>query len=242
MGLSRARWELCRDRPEADGERLRALGNLAGALSNSGDDATARPLFEEVVAVRRRTWGNDHPDTLRDTGRLGNLLSRMGDHAGAQPLLEDAVAGLRLALGDEHQATLATMAQLAVVHGTLKAIAKARLLLEEVVLGFRRTHPVAPNTFTAIGNLGAAISNVGDFTAGLALQEEAAASALRELGPEHPVTQHLADALAQMRQTVATFPSGTRAVGTLVGLASKPELNGEEAYVVGFDTAKGRYR
>ena len=38
------------------------------------------------------------------------------------------------------------------------------------------------------------------------------------------------------------FPSGTCAVATMVGLASKPELNGEEAYVVGFDAAKGRYR
>jgi hypothetical protein len=45
-----------------------------------------------------------------------------------------------------------------------------------------------------------------------------------------------------MRQTIATYPSGTRALGTLVGLASKPELNGEDACVVGFDAAKGRYR
>jgi hypothetical protein len=33
-----------------------------------------------------------------------------------------------------------------------------------------------------------------------------------------------------------------RAVGSLVGLASKPELNGKLAYVVGFDAGKGRYR
>jgi hypothetical protein len=45
-----------------------------------------------------------------------------------------------------------------------------------------------------------------------------------------------------MRQKTATLPPGTRALGTLVGLASKPELNGEDAAVVGFDAAKGRYR
>jgi hypothetical protein len=45
-----------------------------------------------------------------------------------------------------------------------------------------------------------------------------------------------------MRQTAARFPSGARAAGTLVGLASKPELNGRLAFVVGFDAGKARYR
>ena len=89
----------------------------------------------------------------------------------------------------------------------------------------RRTDPAAPNTLWAIGNLGATTQVAGDITVGLALREEAAASALRELGPEHPITQQLARLLADMRQKTATFPSGTRATGALVGLASKPELN-----------------
>ena len=240
--LSRARWELCRSRPEADGDRLVALRNLAGALSDSGDCAAARPLFEELVAVQRRTRGNVHPATLEDIGNLGTLRSRMGEHAEAQLLLEEALAGLRLALGDEGVPTLDAMRKLAGVHGSLGAIAKFRLLSEEVVVGLRRIEPADPNTFVAICNLGTAIYNAGDITMALALREEAASSALRELGPEHPSTQGLTDALAQIRQKTATLPSGIRALGTLVGLASKPELNGEEAYVVGFDAAKGRYR
>ena len=86
---------------------------------------------------------------------------------------------------------------------------------------------------------------LGDSTAGLALREEAAASALQELGPEHPTTQELTDGLAEMRQDHSQTPSGIRAAATLVGLASKPELNGEHAYyvnVVGFDAGTGRYR
>jgi tetratricopeptide (TPR) repeat protein len=242
MALCHARCELDRNRLEADAERLVALKNLAGALSDSGDCAAARPLFEELVAVQRRTRGNDHPATLEDIGQLGTLLSRMGEHAEAQLLLEEALAGLRLALGDENGKTLDSMSRLAIIHTRLKAIAKARLLFEEAVVGWRRTRPAAPNTFTTISNLGTTVYNSGDITAALALREEGAASALRELGSEHPCTQQLTDTLAEMQQTIATFPSGTRAVGSLVGLASKPELNGEEAYVVGFDAAKGRYR
>ena len=240
LRLCRARWELYRNRPEVDVERLTALGNFAGALSHSGDNATARPMFEELVAVSRRTWGSDDPATLTTIGRLGNVLSRMGDDAGAQLLLEEAVAGLRLTLGEDAE-TLDTMSQLAMVHTRLGATAKARLLDEEVVVIYRRTHPAAPNTFTAIGNLGAGLFVIGDCAAGIALREEAAASALRELGPEHPTTWHLTDAVEQSRGTIAAYPSGTRAVGTLVGLASKPELKGKLAAVVGFDTAKGLY-
>jgi hypothetical protein len=166
----------------------------------------------------------------------------MGDHAEAQQLLEEALAGLRLVQGSENVETLDAMSHLAEVHGKLGSTVEARLLLEEVVVILRRTRPAHPNTFVAIGNLGETILNAGDSTAALALGEEAAASALRELGPEHPSTQGLTDALARMRQKPATLPSGTRALGSLVGLASKPELNGEKAYVVGFDAAKGRYR
>jgi hypothetical protein len=242
LGLSRARWELCRGRPEADGVRLEALADLAGALMGSGDNATARELFEELVVVGRRTWGDGHPLTLDSIGRLGALLSKIGDKAGAQPLLEEALAGLRLTLGDEAIETLAAMKTLAVVLGKFgETAAKARLLFEEAVMILRRKRPADPTTFFAIGNLGASILDAGDSTAGLALREEAAASALRELGPEHPTTQQLNAFLVKMRHTLSQRPSGTRAVGTLVGLASKPELNGERVAVVGFDVGKGRY-
>ena len=107
---------------------------------------------------------------------------------------------------------------------------------------FRRTQPADQSTISMICNLGRSILLAGDTTAGLALQKEAAASALRELGPDHPTTRHVTDALDWTRHDLLSRPSGTRALGTLVGLASKPELNGEDAYVVGFDTAKGRYR
>lgn len=213
--LSRARWELCRSDPEANGERMYALRSLADSLSDSGDDAAARPLLEELVAVARRTRGSDHAFTLDAIGRLGTLLSQMDDDAGAQTLLEEAVAGLRLTLGlgDESNQMLGAMSRLASVHLNLNATAKARLLFEGVLATLRRTNPASPNTLRTICNLGRTLYSAGDITAGFALHEEAAASALQELGPEHPCTQQLTDALAGMRQKTATFPSGTRAAG-----------------------------
>eukprot|EP01046_Picozoa_sp_COSAG06_P059380 COSAG06_NODE_12264_length_1402_cov_1.653108_1_plen_129_part_00 len=40
--------------PEVDSGRLTALANFAAALSDSGDNATARPLFEELVVLKQK--------------------------------------------------------------------------------------------------------------------------------------------------------------------------------------------
>ena len=110
----------------------------------------------------------------------------------------------------EHESTLCAVVNLAFVHAKLDAVAKARLLMEEVVAVQRRTQPVDPARFTSIGNLGSRIFKAGDNTVGVALREEATASASRELGPEHPITQQEAGLLAAIRQDVAQDPPGTR--------------------------------
>ena len=117
---------------------------------------------------------------------------------------------------------------------------KAWLLYEEAAAVRRRTRSACANTFEAIGCLGVSIAVAGDVTAGLVLVEEAAAPALRELGPAHPATQDAAGQLAWIRELVAEHPPGTRAIGTMAWPPS-PELNDECAFVIGFDAAKGRY-
>jgi hypothetical protein len=47
---------------------------------------------------------------------------------------------------------------------------------------------------------------------------------VHELGPEHPLTQQSARLLAQTQEATSGVPPGTRALGTLIGLASKPVL------------------
>lgn len=52
VGLSKARWENVRDRPEEDPERLFVANNLAVTLQESaGDNAGALLLLEHILAV-----------------------------------------------------------------------------------------------------------------------------------------------------------------------------------------------
>ena len=92
IGLARARWAKVRDRPEEDPERLFVANNLAVTLMESaGDPEKALELLEMVLAVRRRTLGDDHPDTLDSITNLALHHTEMGRYAEALPLSEEVV-------------------------------------------------------------------------------------------------------------------------------------------------------
>ena len=68
VGLARARWDLVRERPDDDEERLFVANNLAVTLKESaGDNEGALALMKEVLAVRRRTLGGGRKQVLRYT-------------------------------------------------------------------------------------------------------------------------------------------------------------------------------
>ena len=75
-GLCQARWELYRNRPETDSERLAAMSFLAASLD--ADPRRQRLLNEELVAISVRNFGEDHPGTLVAVAHLGCVLSRRG--------------------------------------------------------------------------------------------------------------------------------------------------------------------
>ena len=64
IGLANAWWSKVRDRAEEDPERLAAAHNLALSLSSQGKHAEAEEMQREVLAVRKRVLGAEHPDTL----------------------------------------------------------------------------------------------------------------------------------------------------------------------------------
>lgn len=255
LKMAQERWKRVSGRHQTDEERLNALSNLANALQSTGNAAAALPLLQEVVAVDRLMNGDDHPSTSSSICQLGTHLMHMVRSPAdgnmiveACELLEEACAGLRRTLGVDHENTLISMSNLSSAYNKMAmmsqagAKARARVLREEVAEVMRRTQPAAPNTFNTISNLGTMICNIGDQPGGFAMQAEAIASARRGLGGNHPLTQRVIMIGRHTQEDLKkTTAPGTRALGTLVGLASKPELNGKQVYVTGFDVAKGRY-
>jgi len=77
-GLANAWWSQVCDRAEDDGERLCAAGNLAASLSDHGKHDEAEKMQREVLAVRKRVLGAEHPDTLTTANNLAASLNRQG--------------------------------------------------------------------------------------------------------------------------------------------------------------------
>ena len=79
-GLANAWWSQVCDRAEDDDERLDAAGNLAVSLSDQGKFDEAEKMQREVLAVRKRVLGAEHPDTLSTAVNLAASLKRQGKH------------------------------------------------------------------------------------------------------------------------------------------------------------------
>ncbi|MGX9890320.1 tetratricopeptide repeat protein, partial [Streptomyces sp. NPDC002276] len=62
-------------------------------------------IIEDTLARRRRTLGDDHPDTLQSAHNLAITLYSLRQYAAAAQLLEDVRNHHRRTLGDDHPDT-----------------------------------------------------------------------------------------------------------------------------------------
>ena len=180
--------ELCAQ--DADGGALARLGAWVGRHDfERGAYASAHRLQEQVLAVRRRVFGEEHPDTLTSMSNLAGTLRAQGDHAGARALQEQVLTVQRRVLGAEHPDTLTSMNNLAFTVWAQGDLAGARALEEQALAVRRRVLGAEhPDTLTGMNNLAATLRLLGDLAGARALEEQALAVRRRVLGAEHPDT------------------------------------------------------
>jgi tetratricopeptide (TPR) repeat protein len=148
----------------------------------------AELLVREVLEIREKALGPEHPDTAGSLNDLAVLLLQQGDSAGARPLLERSLTIKEKELGPEHLDTaisLDNLASLLTDQGDFAAarpLYKRALAVREKALG-----PEHPDTAMSLGNL-ALLSGQGELPAARALLERALAIDEKALGPEHPAT------------------------------------------------------
>jgi hypothetical protein len=115
--------------PEHPGT-LTTMGNLAACLNGQGlalaveglegqgKLAEAEEMLREVLGVKRRVLGPEHPDTLEAMHNLGCPLSGQGKHAEAEQMFREVLGVRRRVLGVEHPHTLATLRVLTSLYST----------------------------------------------------------------------------------------------------------------------------
>ena len=107
-----------------------------------------------MLEVRRRTLGEEHPDTLTAMANLAESLWSLGDAEAARELQEQTLEARRRTLGEEHPQTLTAMANLALSLWALGDAEAARELLEKTLEVRRRAvGEEHPDTLSALHNL-----------------------------------------------------------------------------------------
>jgi len=96
-------------------QTLFAKEGLADILVKDGDLTEARALIEDVLQIRRRQLGSDHPHTLQSKVNLADVLTRQGELGKARRLLDAVLQEQISQFGENDSRTLDTQSSLAVI-------------------------------------------------------------------------------------------------------------------------------
>jgi CHAT domain-containing protein len=88
---------------------------LAGVLADRADFVGAAMIVRQVLKIRERLLGPEHPDTVLSLSNLGNLLLITGDYAAAESLIRSVLSVRERVLGEEHPDILLSVNSMAAV-------------------------------------------------------------------------------------------------------------------------------
>jgi tetratricopeptide (TPR) repeat protein len=191
------------------------MNGLAGILSDQGRLEESRQLYDEILAIRRRVQGPEHPHTLATMYNLARVLHKEGLDAEAGKLFRETLQLQQRVLGPESPKTLSTMTGLAVVLQAQEELEEAFNLYEAALRLKRRVlGPEHPQTLTAMYNLANVMQEQGRLEEARQLHEETVQFTRRIRGPGHPETLRALNALAWLLATAAdpTLRNPPRAV------------------------------
>jgi tetratricopeptide (TPR) repeat protein len=165
------------------------MNNLANSYFAAGRHDEALKLREEVLPLRRKVLGPEHPETLNIMNNLANSYFAAGRHEEALKLKEEVVSIRRKAFGTKHPDTLKAMNDLADCHSIAGHPDQALKLYEEVLPLSRKTFGAEhPDTLTAMHNLAKSFADTGRRDEAFTLQEELLPLSRKVKGPDHPDT------------------------------------------------------
>src|SRR5262249_17352795 len=120
---------------------------------------------EETLALRKRTLGEDAPDTLDSLNNVANCHAALGEYAEALQLHRETLARRRATLGPDHPHTLQSMNNVAAAGVALGRHAEALKLLQETLARREaKLHRNHPDTVQSMNALAWILANCPDRT------------------------------------------------------------------------------
>ncbi len=163
-----------------------------------GEPASARPLFERALSLRRSVLSENHPDTLTSAADLAVNLYELGQYEQARQLDDDTLTHRRRVLGEDHPDTLESANNLAVNLYALGQHEQGRQLQQDTLTRSRRVlgddHPF---TLTSASNLACDLRALGHHEQARQLQQDTLTRRRQVHGDDHPFTLISSTNLAQ---------------------------------------------
>ncbi len=167
----------------------RLLDQTGYYLYNQGFYEEVRPLYEQVLAIRQRTLGNEHGKTAESLNNLAALYMSQGRYKQAEPLYEQAVAISRRVLGEEHPNTAKSLNNLAILYKLQGLYEQAQPLYEQALVIRRQAlGEDHPETARSLNNLSLLYESQGCYEEAEPLCQKALTIWRQVLGEEHPDT------------------------------------------------------
>ena len=133
------------------------MNNLASVLYDRNQYEEAEQLFREVLILKEKVLGKEHPDTLISMNHLGWILYDQKKNEEAERIARETLMLRKKVLGKEHPDTLLSREFLA---ATLKVQGKDEEA-EELIAAVRMTEQNETNTSTYLAD-GLTPSDSGD--------------------------------------------------------------------------------
>ncbi|KAK5987003.1 Nephrocystin-3-like protein [Cladobotryum mycophilum] len=181
------------------------LHNMAGYFSYKGEWKEAEDLGIQVMDIRKRVLGEEHPSTLTSMANLASTYSNQGRWKEAEDLGIQVMEISKRVLGEEHPYTLTIMANLALTYSNQGRWKEAEDLgIQVMEISKRVLGEEHPDTLTSMANLASTYWNQGRWKEAEDLGIQVMDIRKRVLGEEHPST------LTSMANLASTYSNQGR--------------------------------
>lgn len=171
--------------------------NLSNIYDANGMYQESFEIEKQLLEIRKRVLGEEHPDTLKSMNGLAISYFRIGERQKAQEMFEQTLELRKRVLGEEHPDTLKSMGGLAVAYydngEKEKSLELEKKTLEIRVRVLGEEHP---DTLVSMHNLAISYDNMGEQKKAFELENKTFELRVRVLGEEHPDTLTTMNSLA----------------------------------------------
>ncbi len=148
--------------------------------------SSAGSMFQEVLAIRKKAQGVDHPDYANVLDNLAKFYMNTGDYARAEPMFRQALKIEEKAVGRGHPNYARSLVGVAEFHRTMGDYVRAELVLHEALTIQKRAMGVNhPDYAQGLGLLAELYVEKGDYARAEPMHQQALAITKRALGVDH---------------------------------------------------------